>query len=158
MHKDSMTTRRSGFPKGVAGFSLMEVLVAVLILAIGLLGLAGLQSTAMKQTHSAATRSKAAVLAYDMVDRMRANLDAVDAGRYDVTFAGNGTAGTAAGNDIRHWKAELADSLPSGEGQIQVGALGGNFYQITVDVRWDDQRLENVDDLTTFQMQTRVQI
>src|SRR5262245_8151399 len=55
------------------GFSLMEVLVAMLVLAIGLLGLSSLQAQSMKFNHDAFVRSQATILAYDIMDKMRAD-------------------------------------------------------------------------------------
>lgn len=55
------------------GFTLIEVLVAMVVLSIGLLGLAGLQATSLKSNQSAYHRSQATQLAYEMADRMRAN-------------------------------------------------------------------------------------
>jgi type IV pilus assembly protein PilV len=56
-----------------AGFTLIEVLVAMVVLTVGLLGLAGLQATSLKNSQNAYYRSVATQLAYDMADRMRAN-------------------------------------------------------------------------------------
>ena len=56
-----------------AGFTLIEVLIAMLVLAVGLLGLAGLQATSLRNNQSAYNRSQATQLAYDIADRMRAN-------------------------------------------------------------------------------------
>ncbi|MCF6251352.1 MAG: type IV pilus modification protein PilV [Methylococcaceae bacterium] len=56
------------------GFTLIEVLIAMLVLAVGLLGLAGLQATGLRNNLSAYNRSQATQLAYDMADRMRANV------------------------------------------------------------------------------------
>jgi len=152
---------KARYPKGPAaarGFSLIEVLVAVLVLAIGLLGLAALQSTAMKFTDSAASRTQATVLAYDILERMRANPDGMGSSAYDVDFSDNPTAGTMAETDLTQWKADLADDLPSGNGRIQTTDLGQNLYRVTVDVRWDDQRLANQNGLTDFQFQTEMQL
>ncbi len=55
------------------GFSLLEVLIALLVLSIGLLGLAGLQTLGLKFNMQSYQRTQAALLAYDIVDRMRAN-------------------------------------------------------------------------------------
>ncbi len=55
------------------GFTLIEVLIAMLVLAVGLLGLAGLQATSLRNNQSAYNRSQATQLAYDLADRMRAN-------------------------------------------------------------------------------------
>ena len=55
------------------GFTLIEVLIAIIVLSIGLLGLAGLQLTSLRNSNSAYTRSQAVILSYDIVDRIRAN-------------------------------------------------------------------------------------
>ena len=57
------------------GFTLVEVLVAMVVLSIGMLGLAGLQATSLKSNQSAFNRSQATQLAYEMADKMRANRD-----------------------------------------------------------------------------------
>ena len=71
------------------GFSLIEVMVAVFILAIGLLGIAGLQVTAIKSNHTAMSRTQSTQLAYDLADRMRANMLGTIAGNYLATSAPN---------------------------------------------------------------------
>ena len=60
-------------PDRISGFTLLEVLVALVILSIGLLGLAGLQAASLRYNHSSYLRSQATLIAYDIVDRMRAN-------------------------------------------------------------------------------------
>ena len=57
------------------GISMIEVLISVAIASIGLLGLAGMQATGLQSNHTAYHRSQANVLAYDMADRIRANVD-----------------------------------------------------------------------------------
>lgn len=79
----SNNTRR----KDQAGFTLVEVLVALLVLSFGLLGLAMLQAAGQKFNNDSYMRSQATVLAYDIIDRMRANKAAADAGNYCVTSA-----------------------------------------------------------------------
>jgi type IV pilus assembly protein PilV len=67
-----------------AGFSLMEVMVALLVLSIGLLGLAALQTSAIKMNHQSYQRTQATTLIYEIIDRMRANVTAASAGRYVI--------------------------------------------------------------------------
>jgi type IV pilus assembly protein PilV len=148
---------------GQQGFTLIEVLVAVLVLALGMLGMAGLQSYAVANTHSAYLRSQATILAYDMVDRMRANRQDAQIGSYDVAFntpptgafncENNVCANTAnmASFDLDQWKCMLgawnADPvcagmnitgrLPNGDGQITRNGLVH-----TVTVRWDDRDVD----------------
>jgi type IV pilus assembly protein PilV len=59
-----------------AGFTLLEILITIVILSIGLLGIAGMQATGLRNNHSAYTKTQAANLAMDMADRIRANPDA----------------------------------------------------------------------------------
>jgi type IV pilus assembly protein PilV len=66
------------------GFSLIEVLVALAVLSIGLLGLAMLQVTGMKFNSDAYFRTQATILAYDIIDRMRANPKGAGDGNYDI--------------------------------------------------------------------------
>ena len=69
-------------PKSQAGFTLIEVLVSALILAIGLVGVAGLQAMSLKNNQAAYMRSQATALAYCVADRMRSNVVAANAGSY----------------------------------------------------------------------------
>lgn len=66
------------------GFTLLEVLIAVVILSVGLLGLAALQATSLEHNKNSMIRSQIAILGYDMIDRMRANAPAVTAGNYNL--------------------------------------------------------------------------
>lgn len=122
------------------GFTLLEVLVAIVVLSIGLLGLAGLMATSMRNTHSAYQRTQAAWLAYDVIDRMRVNRAAALAAsnNYNITL---GTATSAssglAGTDINDWKATLANALPAGNGSVTTVSATG---RVTVVVQWNDTR------------------
>ncbi|MGH8548519.1 MAG: type IV pilus modification protein PilV [Methylococcales bacterium] len=64
------------------GFTLVEVLIAVVILSIGMLGLMGLQTVALRQNNSSQTRTYAVEFINELADRMRANRAGVDADRY----------------------------------------------------------------------------
>lgn len=64
------------------GVSLLEVLVALVILSVGMLGLAGLQATGLSANGDAEQRTQAALTANDMIERMRANPAAVNTGSY----------------------------------------------------------------------------
>lgn len=91
------------------GFTLIEVLVAMLILSIGLLGMAGLQSLSFKMNQSAHLSSQATFLSYDMIDRMRANRKVAFAGGYDQTLSCNVPAAgiDVATDDRRSWLQEV---------------------------------------------------
>ncbi|WP_137818233.1 type IV pilus modification protein PilV [Pseudomonas sp. 2FG] len=120
------------------GFSLIEVLVALLVLAIGLLGMASLMLTSMKSNQSAYQRSQANWLAYDIAERMRLNRDLATSGNsYVITSTtdpndpGCKANGCSAANlatlDVREWLDQLAQA--GVEGTV---ARNGNQYTITI--------------------------
>ncbi len=112
------------------GFTLVEVLVSILVLGIGLLGLAGLQTTGLKSNHSANLRTQATLLAYDMADRVRANKAGFDGGFYhkpaaadkNCVWHGNAPADCTvqelAEHDAKEWQDALAQELPQGVGIV----------------------------------------
>lgn len=139
-----------------AGFSLLEILVALLVLSIGLLGLASLQATTSRFNYAAYLRSQATSLTYDIADRMRANRDQALAGSYDVgTFpspapACGAVSGTSvAERDLSGWQSALACALPTGMGRI---VRNGNT--VTISVSWDDSRGEEAAEI--FEMTTNL--
>lgn len=112
--------------------------MAVVLLAFGLLGMAHMQLTALKNNHSAQYRTEATIIAYDIVDRMRVNRDAALAGNYNVTDntpAGGASALAAA--DLNSWVNALSTALPAAFGTI---AIAPATEIITVTVQWDDSR------------------
>ena len=114
------------------GFTLIEVLVALLIFAFGMLGLAGLQLQAHQSMSYAQSRTAATMAATHLFERMRANINAVNSGDYAFnstsglpaavaacnTAAGCGTAAQMAQNDLREWILTLAQSLPILNGDL----------------------------------------
>lgn len=122
------------------GATLIEVLVAMFILAIGLLGLAGLQAVSTQSNQGAYYRSQATILANDIVDRMRANRTVALAGDYAISSfptssSSNAVSGTQAQRDLAEWLNNLATSLPQGTGTISTSS---NI--VTISIRWDDGR------------------
>lgn len=124
------------------GATLIEVLVAMLILSVGLLGLAGMQMTALQSNQSAYYRSQATVLAYDVIDRMRANrADALN-GVYDIALKNETcdsaleASGTLAQRDVAEWLNSLSCQL-SADARGSVVRDGRLF---TVSIEWNDNR------------------
>lgn len=118
------------------GFTLIEVMVAVVVLSIGLLGLAGLQITGLRNNQSASFRSTATVLAYDITDAMRANRTDARDGKYEIAMTDAKPTGSATyQQDLNNWLSELALRLPAGDGSITVAS-----DMVTVTVQWDDTR------------------
>jgi type IV pilus assembly protein PilV len=127
---------------GPRGFSLIEVLVTLVVLSIGLLSLAALQLTTLKNNRSALSRSEATTLAYDILDRMRANrVPALD-GDYDLALDADASSGSSvAASDLLTWLAAVSGQLPAGDGAVVV-----NGRLATVTVQWAeswDESLNN---------------
>jgi type IV pilus assembly protein PilV len=119
--------------KRAKGFTLVEALIALLALSIGLLGVAALQMTGLKANLSAAWRTQATYLAYDILDRMRANRTAI--GSYATGFGALPSPGGVAQSDLTAWRANIAAALPGGTGAVAV-----NGQTVTVQIQWDDER------------------
>jgi len=125
--------------KKQSGFNLIEVMVALVIFSIGLLGLAGLQQVGLVQNTTAMQRTQAMSLAYDILDRMRNNKSEDYS---SVTSASSPNCVTSACNtsqtasyDIYEWNLALADALPNGTGFIT-----GSPTAYVVYVGWDEKR------------------
>ena len=164
-----------------SGFTLLEVLVAILIFAIGLLGLASLQTVGQRTNHSAYLRSQAVIQAYDIADRIRANknlpnlapnltelekltmlanLYQLDEGR-NVTSdcsLGSGSESCSTPADIARydlWEWETATEqhiLPQGDTSISFS--NGHFL---ITIKWDDTADNEDNDLgdSIFNMKFR---
>ena len=128
------------------GFTLIEVLIAVVLLAGGLLGLAALQAAGLSNNQSAYNRSQATQLAYDIADRMRANPTAAASYLTDPSLANASasdcsssanlcTPAQLAVKDLDDWSDDLINTLPRGEGRV---AVVGAVYTVTVS--WDDDK------------------
>jgi type IV pilus assembly protein PilV len=119
------------------GFTLVEALVSVLIMSIGLLGVAGLQTRSLGSTNTASKRSQAVLLASDLADRMRANRVAADltaASNYTNIAAADNACRAAhyththnpavctpvqlAADDLQDWNTRIAALLPTGSGVV----------------------------------------
>ncbi|MCH8303159.1 MAG: type IV pilus modification protein PilV [Proteobacteria bacterium] len=127
--------------KTISGFTLVEVLIALVILSIGMLGIAGLYVHSMKAGRTSVFRHHAVTLAGDVADRIRANPRAGAvyglAGANNNCVAGgvNCTAAQMAGNDIFLWDQQATDTLPDGTVTVVFSiGIGGAppTYEITV--------------------------
>jgi type IV pilus assembly protein PilV len=106
-----------------SGFSLIEVLIALVIISVGLIGLAALQARGLQYNQGAYLRSQANVLAYDMIDRMRINRASAQAGAYNLSLTASAPSGsTLAAQDLANWLGLLAGSLPAGDGEVSCDA------------------------------------
>jgi type IV pilus assembly protein PilV len=146
------------------GFTLLEVLVALLVLSIGLLGIGKLVMLSARANGSAYMRSQATALAYSMFDDMRANRTlALTGPPYAYTVGLGVNPGTVAcplppagcsssqqaQNDIANWKNALATALPNGDGSVQITPASNPTTRVanvtaTVTVRWNDTVAQQV--------------
>ena len=154
--------------KALSGFTLIEMLVALLVLSFGLLGLAMLQAAGQKFNSDSYMRSQATILAYDIIDRMRANKAAADAGNYCVTSAspctttaapttetcGDTTAGCdsvqrLANYDLSRWYALQAATLSPAATESSIErtsattASGQTIFQYVITMRWSERETTN---------------
>lgn len=141
---------RSGFPTNQAGVGLIEVLIAVLVLSIGFLGMAALQSKALSNNNSAMVRSIGTIASYSIVDAMRVDLAGVRAGDYDGlsvtvpsdwTGPGDCSVATKGGALTKANQNQWCDDLGSlmGPGtKGDIAANGGGNYTITI--TFNDER------------------
>ena len=140
---DSLNGDRLLLFKQQRGASLIEVLIAVLVLAIGLLGIAAMQATALRSSQSAYVRSQGVVNTYSIIDAMRANRGGAKAGSYDMawtcTAPSTGT-GLIAG-DKKFW----LDTIKSNLGSDACGKIDCVGTFCTVEVRWNDTRAGGVE-------------
>ncbi len=123
------------------GVSLIEILIALLIVSGGLLALVRLQTTSLKTATSAVERSQAVLFAGVMMEQMRINSAGVDSGNYAVEFGELPNSGSREGDEIRAWKADLSAALAEGDGLV---SLDANF--VTVRVRWKERWSQAPDD------------
>ena len=120
------------------GFTLLEVLVALLILSIGLLGLAALQANTLKINHGALQRTQAIFLTYDMMDRLRANRTAALAGQCDIAMGATLGGTDLCDVDVTDWQDNhVATFLPSGQGLVDCSTT---VNVCVVTVQWDEGR------------------
>ena len=117
------------------GFTIIEVMVAFFILALGLVGMALMQAQSLKFNAGSYSRSQASVLAYDIIERMR--IDPASAAGYTASPS-SGSCDPAAAtvdNDLICWHDQLANRLSQGTGEIiQTAAT-----QYTVRIRWQER-------------------
>jgi len=153
------------------GFTLIEVLISMLVLAIGLLGLAALQMTTLRQNLSAYHRTQATQSAYDIADRMRANIEEAKLAADSIyvkknpasarkqisciTVASPCSPVKMAEQDLFEWHDRLSKVLPNGVGVIEsIGSVDQRLFKIKVS--WTDKNkikdAFKTSDLVTFEM------
>lgn len=135
---------RAGQARRQSGVGLIEVLVAVVILSIGFLGMAGLQARSLSNNNSAVARSMATIDSYSILEAMRADLSNARSGAYDQSVRADACptdVSTLASAQVAQWCSQLgADfgSLASTVGRIACDASGSGHCTVTI--QFDDSR------------------
>ena len=142
-----------------AGTSMIEVLIALLILVFGVLGVAALQATALRNNQSAMEHSQAVVQTYAILDRMRANAAQAKIGKYNLGGPGatNWTcslpdSGGLPENERREWIQDLQTNL----GSSACGVIDCNDLNCLIGVQWDDSRGTSGSTTQQFITETRL--
>lgn len=142
------------------GFTLIEAMVALVVLAVGMLGIAGLYVTTLRSGGGAIYRMQAVNLAADLGDRIRANR------RANVAYAGAGAdnncygAGSAdcgpaqmAANDLFVWNQQVAAILPGGNAVVAVNPVaGGALFSYQITISWTESGGATPSYLLTMQL------
>jgi type IV pilus assembly protein PilV len=131
--------------------TLIEVLVTLVIISVGLLGIAALQLTTVRNNFDAFVRSQAAVLASDMLDRMRANRR--QAATYVFAVGAAAPTNTPAGVDINQWRNTIAAQLPNGVGGINFDAAS---QVVTITIQWGERSQVANDRTLTFTTSSQI--
>ncbi len=143
-HSSASNCKTRNYPRFArqSGSSLVEVLVTMLIVAIGLLGYAGLLATTVKNNNSAFLRSQATFLANDVLERLRLNRTTAITGNCNVAFgaappnAPNTLPNCSAAlrSDLGDWKTLVSAALPGGDASLSVNNTGTAI----INVQWDE--------------------
>lgn len=138
IHRVRLQTERQRSPQQARGVSLVEALVALVVLSVGMLGIAGLYVESVRNGRTALLRTQAVSLVADMGDRIRANAngaDAYDSAAYGGAAAehdcsptpdsagGNCSVAELAEDDIARWQAAIAATLPAFEDRAANGVI-----------------------------------
>lgn len=159
--KRSLQARRYG-----GGMTLIEVLVTLVIISVGLLGVAAMQLSTVRNNYDAFVRSQAAVLASDILDRVRANRNvALRTTAYNIAIGAAPPAdGSRASTDITDWKATLLAQLPRGDGAITVTPIAAPAGPgtappraiVTITIQWGERDAGTDDNLLRFTTSSQI--
>ncbi len=142
-----------------AGASLIEVAVALFVLSIGLLGMAGLQMASLKANESSYERSAAVLGAYTMVDRLRADVAAARAGDYNLALTADSCiapqGSTFAITQLTAWLTDLQSSMGA-SACGGVSCTAGATSTCIISVRWDDSRVSGGSASQVFRIEARL--
>lgn len=120
------------------GATLIEVLVSIVVLSIGLLGAAALQASALRNNQFSYERAQTTVLGQSILDAMRSNLAAVDAGSYQMTTwtCEAPAAASLAQRDLARWIGDIQTQIGPGS----CGRVSCQARVCTIGISWTDSR------------------
>lgn len=149
-------------PKSQRGITMIEVLIALLIFAIGLLGVAGMQTLALKSTNNSNVRTLVNLHAFEIAERMRANMPGVEAGAY------NSISSDSAGNaaqcspgcspqelaafDGDQWVANLEEEVPS----MTSASVDYADGVATITIEWTERGYADDTDEQSYTLRARI--
>jgi len=129
--------------KTEAGFSLIEALVSLIVISVGMIGIAALYGQGLGTTRTALYRTQAVGLAADMADRIRGNRQATIAyegaaadRNCDYNDNNNCTPANMAAHDLWLWQAQVTAQLPGGTGTVRVDTTTPPTY--TISITWQE--------------------
>lgn len=122
------------------GAGLIEVMVAVLVMGVGLLGIAAMQATALRNNQSALERTQATIQTYSILDAMRANRSAATNNEYNLaqTCTTPTDNSTLAKKDLIAWFQAMKAAMGNNDGTCATITRAGNVFTIVIE--WDDSR------------------
>ena len=128
------------FKHGQRGFGLVESLVALIVVSVGMIGIAVLYGQGLSASRTALNRTQAVNLAADMADRIRANRRGGSsyggAGEDNDCDVGDCTTAELAAHDVWEWEAQVEALLPAGVGTVEYAGTTPPTY--TINVRWQE--------------------
>ena len=127
------------------GASLIEILVALLVVSMGVLGMAAMQIRALKGNHSSMQRTQAVMMSYYILDAMRVDKDSAKGLDYNtgspICDPAAVTGSTLAKVNLKHWIESLKVTVGNTSELTTCGSVTcGSTGQCTVQVIWDDAR------------------
>jgi type IV pilus assembly protein PilV len=139
-------TRRLG-ARTQRGASLMEVLIAVVVLSMGLVGVSALTITSVRNNQNANIRTRVSVLVEDFADRMRRNGEGLKQGYYDTVSVNGNTAATAscasnctaqatANNDAQLLSQRLGEMFQSSSATVSCSTASAGQRACLITVNW----------------------
>lgn len=138
------------------GVGIVEIMIAVLVLSIGLLGLAGLQMRTLRNSESSMQRGVAVIETHAVADAMRADRQNAIDGDFDLALDADAPTGTTfAEVALAGWRKNIENSLGSGA----TGSVDCNGTLCDITIRWNDSRGSgDADELATYEITTQVQL